>query len=582
MKKSLALFMALLMTVGLFSVVGAASDIEAANRGIGWAAFGSASLENPNWDTFANHITGPFVEFDVTVEGLHTITLPAWPRSDDLWITDSVIYFLRPVSPTAPALPVTLDSVSINGEARISNRAFAAGGGFWTEEAGPFFGDITLNAASRVVNIPGYSIYFFAVPDIVNAVELAPWLYGGTSELLGTINEGDIVTVSFLVGEPPETEDDTEPLPRPVRPADPQLSDFPEGTRFIALTFDDGPNTNFTVQILDELARLGATATFYVNPINFNASTLPVVYRMISEGHDVDNHGWNHTSFGADILSSGFTYTTVDQAFDDMTRASRAIFDATGYWPFSFRAPFFEWGGENNILYGLDRQLNMAFVGAGLDTNDWMPERSPQDIADTVLLADDPSGGVVLLHDCGGQRQRTVDSLELFIPEMQARGYEFVSLRQLMILTDTTPQLFTGANMWPNANAWVPPRGGTEPVPLWPDNPEWRNEDWWTGETPPWERNIAPQQRVFTIRMGSLAVTCNEGSVFTMDFLPEIINGRIWLCVRALNYIFDVVVDDNGSGAAPLRSVAEAAGASLSWDGNERSVDVFGLSGAAR
>ena len=307
----------------------------------------------------------------------------------------------------------------------------------------------------------------------------------------GVINNDDVELLrAYLAATDPSTVTLGPPAQRQTGRRYPQLSDFPAGTRFIALTFDDGPNTNYTVQILDELSRLGASATFYVNPVRFNASTLPVVQRMIDEGHDVCNHGWDHTSFGAN-LSTG-NHKTRAAARADLTRTSQAIFDATGYWPWSFRAPFFEWGGSNNILFGLDRELNMAFIDSGMDTNDWMDARSPQMIANTVLGNSNPHGGIVLMHDCGGSRQRTVDSLALFIPQMQARGYEFVTVRELFLLQNAMPETLQGTNAWPRVNQWVPTRRGQwePPIPLWPNNPDWWNRDWWTNSTPPWERNI--------------------------------------------------------------------------------------------
>jgi len=84
----------------------------------------------------------------------------------------------------------------------------------------------------------------------------------------------------------------------------PRRSDFPPGTRFIAFTFDDGPNNIYTVQILDILKQHDARATFYVNPFKFDnptmwhpsratgahSNTVQVIQRMIAEGHYVDNH----------------------------------------------------------------------------------------------------------------------------------------------------------------------------------------------------------------------------------------------------------------------------------------------------
>jgi peptidoglycan/xylan/chitin deacetylase (PgdA/CDA1 family) len=490
MKKRIAyILLSAVMLLNFVNVIGVASannSIDARNRGIAWPRIFSASAGTLDWAAGFNHIAGGvFVDFDVTVPGQHTMTLPPWPRNDTMWIADNTgVMFLNPTNPTSAALPVTVESIAINGEPKITNQRFTPSQhGFWNETAGTYFGNITLAGNAQIGSIPNYEILGFQVPVAPGGPSGGEWLTAGANEALGAIKQGDIITVTFLVGTPPESA----PRDLPTRPADPKLSDFPAGTKFIALTFDDGPNTNYTVQVLDELKRLGATATFYVNPAKFNDATLDVVYRMISEGHDVDNHGWAHTSFGADILGNGITFTTQAQAIADLTKASQDIFNATGYWPFSFRAPFFEWGGTNNILLGLDRQLNMAFFDSGMDTNDWRDDRTPQAIANVILNNAEPSGGVVLLHDCGGVRQRTVDSLALFIPEMKERGYEFVSVRQLMLLTGNTPELFTGNGMWPRANQWVPSRG-TASTPLWAANSNWQTQNWWTDPIPPWER----------------------------------------------------------------------------------------------
>lgn len=566
------------MVIGFVPTLALADNsIDEANRGIVWSPIETASQANAAWGGGFTHADDAFIEFDVTVEGLHTLTLPPWPRTDDLWYQGSAVMFLSPQNPTSQALPVTISYIAVNGETRISNRAFTAGGGFWNETAGTFFGNIELGGGASVANVPGFEIQRFTIPDVVNVTEIIPWLIAGTSELMGSMTQGDIVTVTIWVGDPPELEGveptfDPDEWVRPTRPADPQLSDFPEGTRFIALTFDDGPNVGFTPQVLDALYRYGAVATFYVNPIHFSPSTRPIVYRMISEGHDVDNHGWDHTSFGADILGSGFTYTTVEEGMADISRASQAIFDVTGIWPFSFRSPFFEWGGANNILLGMDRYFNMPFVGTGMDTNDWQDNRTPQDIADTVLNNANPAGGIVLLHDT---TQRAVDSISLIIPEMQSRGYEFVTVRQLMMLTGSMPELFgdsmrTGGNI----NAWVPVRRA-EPVAFWPDYPYWWEQDWWTSEIPPWVSGIAgagilpapyepaaeipPTLTHLRLVLGSAEYSL-DGIAGELDTAAISIDGRTMVPSGFITDILGIEVEGN---TAPLRHHFEAMGAEV-------------------
>jgi len=299
----------------------------------------------------------------------------------------------------------------------------------------------------------------------------------------------------------------------------PTTAQFPAGTRFIALTFDDGPTTDETVKILDELQRISATitnpimrpkVTFYVNGamfVNhnntlsdavgaFNPQTRPILQRMITEGHDVCNHGFFHLSHGgahedSRLGGQNVVLTTAQQARQNIQRNSRAIFDATGYWPFSFRAPFFEFGSQ---IVGLDVELSMPFMHAILDANDWQPnnQSNPQGMAaDIVRRAAD--GAIILMHDApAGARAGTVNSLRHFIPQLIQQGYAFVTVRELFMLKQAQPERFTGSNEW-NPNARVPfnangtPRGGHRD--FWPNNRDnWWTQDWWSCPTPPWER----------------------------------------------------------------------------------------------
>jgi len=498
---SLSLILATLVPFAAF-----AEPIPAANRGILFVRMASASPGNLNWDgsmTHADH----WMEFDVTVAGTHTLTLPGWPRSDTLWVEASNgVIFLDP-HPIATGRSVVLDEITIDGDVRFAPDApiTTTGGNFWNTDAGYFFDNIPLAGGGPVTSIPGYTMREFRIPVEGNPnYPIDAWSNAGTSPL-GTINTGDVMTVTFTVtpGETGGTEpvEITRPLNDPRMPTmgvggNDNGYDFEEDTKFIGLTFDDGPHAGITPQVLDKLAYLGATATFYINPAHINATTRPIVQRMIDEGHCVDHHGWDHTSFGIPIV--GGYHPTRAAAIEDLELAAQTIFDETGFWPFSFRAPFFQWGrpaghelGQLNMV-GLDYIYRMPFVGSGLDPDDWQLDATAEMIAQRILDTRAPVGsheGVnILLHDGGGARQETVDSLELFIPQLRAEGYEFVSIRQLMILTETMPHTLPSGNYTgPGINGFAPPRGAG--TPLWPNYPTWwDNDEWWTDDTPPWYR----------------------------------------------------------------------------------------------
>ena len=284
----------------------------------------------------------------------------------------------------------------------------------------------------------------------------------------------------------------------------PKRSDYPANAKFIAITFDDGPNTTYTVHVLDKLKAHGARATFYVQGQKINAATTPVLQRAIAEGHDVDSHSWDHPSFGLPV--EGVPQITIaSEARDNLQRTSQAIFNATGYWPWSFRAPFLEWGTKAwtgiDVLEGLDREFKMAFIDTGIDTKDYENQGSPQTIANNVLNFNDVTldGGIILMHDDGGARPGTVLSLDILLPALKARGFEVVTVRELFILKGVTPELFHGSNvMWPRVNqradlqnlnispTW---RHWDNFERLYPNNTnDWWLQDWWTCTTPPWNR----------------------------------------------------------------------------------------------
>ena len=242
-------------------------------------------------------------------------------------------------------------------------------------------------------------------------------------------------------------------------------SDFPTGARFLSLTYDDGPNRNVdtgTIGVLNNLLGIGAYATFYVQGQKV-AGHVDILQRMIREGHDVDNHSWNHPDFRQVSTTEGRR---------QIINTSNAIFNATGIWPWSFRAPYLEWGGTT--LNGLDVDLNMPFMGRNVETNDYT---SPP-VSDLLRFVNNANDGdIILFHDDGGPRPNTVAVIPQFTAK-QAQGFHFVTVRQLYEINNVSPILYAG-QQWPCANTHISggvPTGGwianRQPLyPNWPQGP---------------------------------------------------------------------------------------------------------------
>jgi cellulose synthase/poly-beta-1,6-N-acetylglucosamine synthase-like glycosyltransferase len=157
-----------------------------------------------------------------------------------------------------------------------------------------------------------------------------------------------------------------------------------------------------------------------------------LVAREVREGNQVGNHSWTHPNI-AEIPAA--------QTSVELTATQRLFETITGRSMRLFRPPFFgdaEPSTPREVAPILDAQAQgYLTVGLRIDPDDWKkPE--PQHIVDTTLarLADsNRPGQVVLLHDSGGDRSRTVEALPRLIDAVRARGYRFVTVGELAGMT---------------------------------------------------------------------------------------------------------------------------------------------------
>ena len=180
--------------------------------------------------------------------------------------------------------------------------------------------------------------------------------------------------------------------------------------RSFALTFDDGPNPPDTLRLLDVLAGLGVCAVFCLVGEHVRAHP-EVAARIAAAGHLLGNHSWRHDDLGerdaADVRA-------------DLAATSAAIEDATGAPVPFFRAPYGHWGVSTQVA----ADLGMVPLGWQLAVEDWLTPGA-QVLADRIRDGLEP-GGVVLLHDGGGDRHGTVDAVARVVPELVAAGWQAV------------------------------------------------------------------------------------------------------------------------------------------------------------
>ncbi|MFB7507302.1 polysaccharide deacetylase family protein [Streptomyces broussonetiae] len=178
--------------------------------------------------------------------------------------------------------------------------------------------------------------------------------------------------------------------------------------RHMMLTFDDGPNPDYTPHILDTLAKYDVRAMFFLCG-ECVVENKKLVARMADEGHVVGNHTWTHPLL-----------TTLDrrEIHDEMKSTSDAIEESYGERPQWFRAPYGAW---NRAAFQLGAEMGMEPMAWTVDTTDWMTPGTST-IIDRVESGAAP-GVVVLSHDAGGDRSQTVHAIREWLPHLIDSGY---------------------------------------------------------------------------------------------------------------------------------------------------------------
>lgn len=185
------------------------------------------------------------------------------------------------------------------------------------------------------------------------------------------------------------------------------------GDRCIAITFDDGPWPRTTAQVLSILRQYHIHATFFVLGPQVREQA-DLVRREMREGHAVGNHSWSHP------------YATRRPEFE-LDATSKAIRQATGQAPVLFRPPY---GIVNNRLTQLALRRGMPVFLWSVDCADW--KRPPSSYIRRRVVNYSTPGGIILLHDGGGNRSNTVEALPGIIEDLQAKGYQFLTIPELL------------------------------------------------------------------------------------------------------------------------------------------------------
>ncbi|HOY30985.1 MAG TPA: glycosyltransferase [Bacteroidales bacterium] len=195
--------------------------------------------------------------------------------------------------------------------------------------------------------------------------------------------------------------------------------------RKLVITFDDGPDPDYTPKILEILRSKNVPAVFFI--IGENAQKyLPLVKRIYDEGHEIGNHTFTHPNVNK-VSNSRFEL--------ELNATRRLIESVTGHSTIIFRTPFnttYNAVSYNDIMaVKWAEDLHYFCVTESVGAYDWKPGFTKDSIIRSINR-EISRGSVMIFHDAGGNRKATVDALPEIIDYFRAEGYEFVSLAQLM------------------------------------------------------------------------------------------------------------------------------------------------------
>lgn len=270
---------------------------------------------------------------------------------------------------------------------------------------------LALAAALMLTACSGGNSAVSGAGSSASSAESAPVESAGqtTGEASGTADAGADITVEVPQGE--------------TAAATTEDEEMSEEVKYIALTFDDGPNATTTNEVIDKLEKYGIVASFFLVGNNVNDESAKAVKRAYDLGCEIDNHSRTHsnmTELSAEEIKAEFDYT------------DEKVYEITGEHTKFFRPPYI---AVHQIMFD---NIDVPFI-AGIGANDW-EDRVTAEMRARMILKQAKDGDIILLHDAEGNSM-TVEALDTIIPELQKQGYKFVTVTELFSAKGIIPDM---------------------------------------------------------------------------------------------------------------------------------------------
>ena len=181
--------------------------------------------------------------------------------------------------------------------------------------------------------------------------------------------------------------------------------------KLVAITFDDGPNNDYTRMLLSGLKERGVKATFFL--LGKEVVKYPeIVAEIHADGHLIGTHSYEHVNL-KNLCN--------EAAIEQVDKTNEAIYAITGEYPEYIRPPFGSW------KCNLDYETKMIEVLWDIDPLDWKTNNSDviaKRVTDKVTEND-----IILLHDAS---ESSVLAAFKIIDQLEKEGYTFVTVDEIL------------------------------------------------------------------------------------------------------------------------------------------------------
>lgn len=189
--------------------------------------------------------------------------------------------------------------------------------------------------------------------------------------------------------------------------------------KYVALTFDDGPNNVVSPVVLDKVEKYNIVATFFVKGVNLSDDVKNVIDRALTLGCEYQNHSQNHKDMAK---------IDKQEIENEINKTNDLIEKYTGKKPEFFRPPYIS---VNDLMFNT---IDLTFV-SGIFSQDWSEDEEKEETA-RMILSKVKTGDIILLHDFESN-MKTAEALDIIIPNLIKQDYKFVTVSKLFEIYKT-------------------------------------------------------------------------------------------------------------------------------------------------